>query len=238
MPPILQVLMLTLAAGAAIPLGGVLAKVERLRPAWLESEFRDGVMAFGGGVLIAAVALVLIPEGVRALSPWAAIASVIMGGVVFGSIDHWLATRGTPAAMLLATMLDFIPEALALGAAFTAKPALALLLALLIALQNLPEGFNAYREMRQQGAMAVSKVMGILLATAATGPVAGAIGYYAMADAPVATGVIMVSAAGGILYLTFQDIAPQAKSDHHWAPSLGAVLGFAVGLLGHLLTQR
>ena len=46
---------------------------------------------------------------------------------------------------------------------------------------------------------------------------------------------IMVTAAGGILYLIFEDIAPQAPLDHAWAPPLGAVLGFALGLLGHLV---
>jgi ZIP family zinc transporter len=45
----------------------------------------------------------------------------------------------------------------------------------------------------------------------------------------------MLAAAGGILYLTFQDIAPQAKLDCDWGPPLGAVLGFLVGMVGHQL---
>ena len=53
-----------------------------------------------------------------------------------------------------------------------------------------------------------------------------------MADAPVATAATMLFAAGGILYLVFQDIAPQAKLAAHWGPPLGAVLGFALGLAG------
>lgn len=40
--------------------------------------------------------------------------------------------------------------------------------------------------------------------------------------------------AGGILYLVFQDIAPQARLEKHWAPSLGAVAGFLLGVLGHM----
>jgi|TARA_B110000037_G_scaffold222744_1_gene299239 ZIP family zinc transporter len=42
---------------------------------------------------------------------------------------------------------------------------------------------------------------------------------------------LLLFAAGGILYVVFQDIAPQAKLKKHWLPSLGAVLGFALGLL-------
>jgi ZIP family zinc transporter len=45
----------------------------------------------------------------------------------------------------------------------------------------------------------------------------------------------MIFAAGGILYLTFQDIAPQAKLQKHWGPPLGAVAGFLLGLIGQLL---
>jgi ZIP family zinc transporter len=63
------------------------------------------------------------------------------------------------------------------------------------------------------------------------------LGFYVLSDAPVATAVTMLSAAGGILYLIFQDIAPQAKLDRHWGPPLGAVIGFAVGLLGTMLVQ-
>jgi ZIP family zinc transporter len=45
----------------------------------------------------------------------------------------------------------------------------------------------------------------------------------------------MSFAAGGILYLVFQDIAPQSKMQRHWAPPLGAVLGFAVGMVSNQL---
>jgi len=64
MSVLLEAVFLTfIIAGAAIPTGGFLAKVEMIRPPWLEAEFRHSVLAFGGGALIAAVALVLVPEG-------------------------------------------------------------------------------------------------------------------------------------------------------------------------------
>jgi ZIP family zinc transporter len=47
--------------------------------------------------------------------------------------------------------------------------------------------------------------------------------------------VLTTAAAGGILYLLFQDIAPQARLARRWAPTLGAVVGFGLGLLGDLL---
>ncbi len=45
----------------------------------------------------------------------------------------------------------------------------------------------------------------------------------------------MSFASGGILYLIFQDIAPQIRMERHWTPPLGAVLGFAIGMVGHQL---
>jgi len=45
----------------------------------------------------------------------------------------------------------------------------------------------------------------------------------------------MLFASGGILYLVFQDVAPQSHLKRHWAPALGAVVGFGVGMLGQLL---
>ena len=47
----------------------------------------------------------------------------------------------------------------------------------------------------------------------------------------------MLFAAGGILYVVFQDIAPQAKLERHWSPPLGAVAGFLLGLIGQLLVS-
>ena len=72
-------------------------------------------------------------------------------------------------------------------------------------------------------------------AAALLGPAAALLGHYVIAGFPTLLGAIMVTAAGGILYLIFEDIAPQAPLDHAWAPPLGAVLGFALGLLGHLV---
>ena len=32
-----------------------------------------------------------------------------------------------------------------------------------------------------------------------------------------------------------QDIAPQAKLEKHWAPTLGSVAGFLLGVVGHMM---
>jgi zinc transporter, ZIP family len=47
--------------------------------------------------------------------------------------------------------MDFIPESIALGAVFATDTSMALLLAIFIGLQNLPEAFNSFRDMVKSG---------------------------------------------------------------------------------------
>ncbi len=232
---VIEVILLTAAAGAAIPLGGLLARVERIHPKWLEWELRHAVIAFGGGILISAVALVLVPEGVKGLPLMAVVSSMLLGGVAFCLLDVAISRTKTSAAQLVAMLSDFLPEALALGAVFAKGRSLGILLALLIGLQNLPEGFNAYRELLATRRIRGTVILLAFVALVPLGPLAGLIGLYWLAPHPRVIQVIMLFAAGGILYLTFQDIAPQAKLKRRWAPALGAVVGFLFGLVGQLL---
>ena len=233
--PVGQIILFTTLAGAAIPAGGWLARIERIGPRWLETELRHAIIAFGGGVLLAAVSLVLVPKGIGSLDlPWAA-GCFAAGGVAFMLFDHWLARRRASAPQLVAMLADFLPEAVALGAMFATDRQLGILLALLIGLQNLPEGFNAWRELSAAGGRARRAPLLWLLVLVPLGPASGLAGHLWLAGHPEAIGAIMLAASGGILYLTFQDIAPQARLQRHWSPPLGAVAGFLLGMIGHML---
>lgn len=225
-----------LLAGGAIPLGGLLSWREHIQPRWLERELRHGIIAFGGGALVAAVALVLIPEGIARISALAAVVSFAAGGVCFLVIDRDLALRGEGRPQLMAMLLDFIPEAIALGASLTAEAAFAPLLAWLIAIQNLPESFNAFRELRSQGRKP-RRVLLTFCLVALLGPAAAWLGLTFLSGRPEVLGALMLFASGGILYLIFQDIAPQARLERAWGPSLGAIAGFLLGLVGYLMVR-
>jgi ZIP family zinc transporter len=233
--PLATALLLCLIAGLAMPAGAFLARLERIHPRWLEREFRHAVVAFGGGVLLAAVALVLVPEGIRTLDWPLAIGLFLAGGLAFLLLDVRLRRAKGSMAQLVAMLADFIPEAIALGATFAAGEPVGVLLAVLITLQNLPEGFNAYRELRHATRMSPGRIIGAFALMALLGPVCGFAGFVWLAEGPAVVGGIMIAAAGGILYLTFEDIAPQARLANRHAPAFGAVCGFAVGLLGHML---
>lgn len=81
------------------------------------------------------------------------------------------------------------------------------------------------------------KTLSVMAALVPLGPAAGLAGYFLLGSQPWALGMIMVVAAGGILYLLFQDIAPQATLERHWAPPLGAVIGFCFALFSEMLVS-
>jgi len=234
---VVQILVLTLLAGMSMPLGALVAKMERIRPRWLEHEFRHSVIAFGGGALLSAVALVLVPDGIAHLGVNSALLWFVLGGLVFMLIDILLNLFKTTASQLVAMLSDFIPESIALGAALSLGGSNALLLAILIGLQNLPEGFNAFRELRHSSHYSANRIILTFALMALLGPVAGLVGFFWLSAYPTVVAAIMLFAAGGILYSVFQDIAPQVKLARHWGPPMGAVFGFSLGIAGHMLTS-
>jgi len=235
MDQLAQALLYATLAGATIPLAGAIARWGRIRPRSLESELHHSVIAFGGGVLLAAVALVLVPEGMRHLAPAEVTLSFAAGGLAFFWLDRAIERAGEAASQLIAMLLDFVPEAMALGAMLAAGAEGALLLAILIALQNVAEGFNAYREIVGRGRLSPDMVLAAFAVLVLLGPLSAYLGHHFLAHRPELLGALMLFAAAGILYLTFQDIAPEARLRRHWAPPLGAVAGFLLGLIGQML---
>lgn len=235
MSSLLIVILMTSVAGLAIPLGALIAKKENFQSDWLAAEFRHGVMAFGGGALLSAVGLVLVPDSIMHVTIPLACLYFLAGSLAFMYLDIWLRKTNTPASQLAAMLADFVPESIALGASIALNNGSSYLLAILITLQNIPEGFNAFRELRTSPQFGASKLLIIFTALALLGPIAGVTGYLWLTDYHHVVAAIMLFASGGILYSIFQDIAPQAKLDKHWFPPMGAVFGFLLGMIGFML---
>tara|TARA_R110001592_G_scaffold1874_22_gene11532 strand:+ start:6611 stop:7327 length:717 start_codon:yes stop_codon:yes gene_type:complete len=233
----LNIILLTAAAGACIPIGGLIASQTRIQQKWLDEEFRHSVIALGAGILLGAVAIVLVPDALEHLnhSPWA-IALMLSGGLIFYWLEKYLDIHRRSAPQFTGMLLDYVPESLALGGIAASGADTTMLLAVLIGLQNLPEGFNAYKELTDTGRSS-NKVLLLMLALVPLGPLVGLAGYTALGDQHEILGSIMLVASGGILYLIFQDIAPQIPIRKHRGPPLGAVIGFSIAMLGLVLNQ-
>jgi ZIP family zinc transporter len=140
-------------AGITVFIGGVLAHYfgHHVKETPLKYEITHTLMSFGAGIILSALALVLIPKGMEVLDWLPMAASFLFGAVLFMAIDRYLAKKGGQTAMLMAMLMDFIPESIALGSVYAIETNMAKLLAIFIGLQNLPEAFNAFRELVQSG---------------------------------------------------------------------------------------
>ncbi len=223
-------------AGITVFIGGLLAKSfnHHVKESPVKYEIIHTLMSFGAGIILSALALVLIPKGMEELSLIPMALSFLGGAIIFMFIDQYLAKKGGQTATLLAMMMDFIPESIALGAVFALEPSMATLLAVFIGLQNLPEAFNSYRDLVQSGFTA-KKTLLIFFGLSFFGIAGALIGHFFLADSPGLTAHLMTFASGGILYLLIQDIIPESKLDKNYLTSLGATLGFLVGIIGEKL---
>lgn len=189
---------------------------------------------FGGGALLAAIALVLIPQGIERVSVTTVALSFLVGGLVFWQFSAWEKRTHTRASIFVSMLLDFIPEAILLGALAASGSPQAYLLAGLIVLQNMPEGFAAYREMHS-GTGSGRHLLLIFLAASIAGPMAAWLGFTWFSANEFTLGIILLFCSGGIIYLIFEDIAPRAQLKRETFPALGASCGFLLGLIGTML---
>ena len=232
MNEIMTIILYSLFSGITVFFGALVSKFyERVKEGFLKEEFIHGTVAFGGGVLVAAVAFVLVPPAISKLSILLLGIIFLSGALSFFLLDKLISQKGGSIAQLMAMLMDFIPEAISLGAVFAHNHQLGLLLAIFIGLQNFPEAFNAYRDLRGSG-YSPNRALWTLAPMSLFGIVAALLGSYLLSGKPQLIASLMLFSAGGILYLIFQDIAPMSKLKNSWIPALGATLGFFVGMVG------
>jgi len=78
----------------------------------------------------------------------------------------------------------------------------------------------------------VNKTLTMFFFLSFIGIIGALIGHYVLSDYPALTAHLMIFASGGILYLLVQDIVPESKLEKNYLTSLGAILGFLVGIIG------
>lgn len=227
-----QIIIYSFLSGSTIFLGGLLSHYfgDHIKSGLIKEEIIHSSIAFGGGILMAAVGLVLVPEGMKEISLIPMALLFIAGAITFFFIDRYIESKGGTIAQLLGMLADFVPESIAMGAVFLQNPQLGSLLAIIICIQNLPEAFNAYPELKSL--YSTTKSLIILFLLSFVGLASALLGYYFLSDLPIAVGGLMLFAGGGVTYLIFQDIAPMSSLKKNWIPALGASLGFLVGMIG------
>jgi ZIP family zinc transporter len=228
-----KIILYSVISGITVFIGGLLANLfnHHIKETPVKYEIIHGLMSFGAGIILSGLALVLVPKGLEELELVPLVISFLFGAVLFMYIDWYLSRKGGQMATLLAMMMDFVPESIVLGATFALEPKIATLLAVFIGLQNLPEAFNAYRDLVQSG-FTVRKTLVIFFFLSFSGVVGAMAGHFYLSDYPDLTAYLMIFSSGGILYLLIQDIIPKSKLKNNYFSSLGATLGFLVGIIG------
>jgi zinc transporter, ZIP family len=222
---ILRVIAITAFAGGTSFLGVYIAK----RTRFTEQHVLT-LTAFGAGILIAAAVFAMVIEAEKNIGIILTVIAFLAGAILFTIADVIAEKKGGGAGILLGIGLDIIPESLAIGAAIASGPALAL--ALLIGIQNIPEGIASYKEM-MTGKTAFSN--NPKKALAAVGVVSvipvflGLVGLFYLTGMKDTIAIIFALSAGGIFYMLYYDMIPKAHKERKWLPTFGAVLGFIIG---------
>ncbi len=207
------------------------------------------VMAYGSGVLIAALCVEQIPlaEGLAGL--WPTILGLFTGGVVFTLADEWLdhlelrhralgVGKSSVVGLLIAAgaFLDGIPESLGLGLGLLDGGQVSVVMLAAIFLANLPEGLASAAGLRSEGhgALYVFGIWGGIVLLSGLAAMSG-VGLLANAE-PFWLAFALSFSAGAVLCMLVDTLIPQAFETTHALTGLITLAGFMTAFsLDHLL---
>jgi ZIP family zinc transporter len=217
----------SLLAGAAT---GYLMKLPRAVTA--------GIMAFGCGVLISAVAYDLLEDGYEDGGIWPVILGATIGSLAYALLDRAFsrAASGGGLAVLAGALIDGIPESVVLGVGMVAGEGVSLPILAAIFLSNFPEALASVEGMRRDG-RGPGFVFGLWGVLVAASGLAAAAGAAAVAGAsPQVLGFVNAVAAGGLLTMVVNSMIPEAVAGDKQATGVlvvaGLLLAFALTNLG------
>jgi zinc transporter, ZIP family len=239
-----------LVVGASLLAGAVAAALLRL-----PDRLAALLTAFGGGVLLAAVALELVPEADARAGTALTAAGLIVGMLVYVGADGWLnrneEIRNTRESMHAAAAgramrddaevargesiavgltVDGVPESIALGLT-VAEGEIGVALLAGVVVGNVVESYGAAQPIIAGGrpkSFAIALLGGIGLALA----FATALGGTVLADAsPDLVGSAQAIAAGAVLAVVSIAVIPHAFEEVSSAVAAAMVLGFVGGYL-------
>ena len=253
MPVFVQAGLWGLFSASGLTIGALLAVTLYGR---LSHRVIAGVMGFGGGVLIAVVAVELMTEAYTRGDPVSAVAGLLVGGAMFSFINWRLSKhgaknrnrcgecvaqpsetdhKGSGLAIAVGAVLDGIPEALVIGLSMLGGGKLAVGVVAGFFLANIPQGLSSASGMKLAGRSRryiYAVWVGIPLMIGLT----AAFGNFALGSVSTeATTVILCFAAGTVLAMLAETMIPEAFD--HAPPMIGliTVTGF---LSAFLLVQH
>ncbi|WP_375739602.1 ZIP family metal transporter [Pseudomonas boanensis] len=205
------------------------------------------VMAYGSGVLIAALCFGQIPDAERIGGLWPTMAGLLVGGVVFVlasqfverlEMHHRSKDAGAMVALLIAVgaFLDGIPESLGLGLGLLDGGGVSVMMLVAIFLANLPEGLASAAGLRaeKRGGWLVFGLWG---AIALLSGLAAMAGPWLFAGVPPNWLAFALSfSAGAVLCMLVDTLIPDAFETTHAWTGLVTLAGFMTAfMIDHLV---
>jgi ZIP family zinc transporter len=204
------------------------------------------VMAFGVGALISSVTFELVEESLVAIEPWQVGIGLGAGALVFFLGDRWVAGLGgagrknaggsgedggnSGLGIAFGSLLDGVPESAVLGMSLVGGGSVSLPLLVGIWVSNFPEALGSSANMERSGWSKVKIRLlwwGILVVSA----VAAAIGFAAVdASSSLTGGMVQAFAAGALLTMIADEMAPEAYDRASIYAGLATVAGFALAV--------
>jgi ZIP family zinc transporter len=200
------------------------------------------VMAFGSGVLISALAFDLTQEAF-AQGGLDSVAAGMAGGALAFFVGDWIVDHrggnhrkrsggqqegGSATAIVLGSLMDGIPESVAIGVSLVGGKGVAAPVVVAVFLSNVPESLSAATGLRSAG-HSTRYVLGLWTAVAAVSAVAAGLGFALLGDASGGTvAVIQAFAAGAILTMLADTMMPEAFEHGGSTVGLVTVLGFSL----------
>ena len=248
MPTWLQAGLWGLIAGGALVVGAAVAWWIRVPP-----KIIAGIMAFGAGVLISALAFELVDEAVRQGGAVATTIGFIAGAIVYVAANALLDRHGarhrkrsggqqpsedehsgSGAAIAIGALLDGIPESVVLGLSLVGGGGVSPAVLAAIFISNVPEGLSSAAGMKQAKRSA-GYVFGVWSGIAVASGLASLIGYLTLDGvSPQLIAVITAVAAGAILAMLADTMIPEAFEKTHALTGLITAVGFLTALAVHL----
>ena len=190
--------------------------------------------AFGAGLLMSAAIFQMVVEAEKDIGLVLTMISFVAGAVIFTIADYIAEKKGGGAGILLGIGLDSIPESLAIGASIAAAAGPITALAVIIGIQNIPEGIASYKEM-MTGKTAFSnnskKALGAIGSVSVLPIIFGLVGLFYFQGMQFIISIILALSAGGIFYMLYYDMIPKAHKERKWIPTFGAIMGFMLGFI-------
>ena len=251
MNPILFTIALTAVTGVGgLALGGALAALIRRE----SPKGTSLLLSFTAGLMLAIVALDMVPEAMEA-APWLPMTPLVLvaGFLITYLLNCWIdksahhEDEGNPhhcacghhdlrtAGIVLAAAvaLHNVPVGMAVGATVAVQGIClaSVLAAVTIGLHNIPEGMSIAVPLLHDGSSPLSATAMAALSGLPT--VLGALaGYLVGRQAPAAMAAALSLAGGAMLYVVFFELLPEAALQwkSRWS-ILATVVGFALGVL-------